>query len=268
LLIYLTLFLFCKVSSLCDISSFTCDHCDLQELDRLAKAFFDKLIAASLNRHPRNINERKICALKTELLDCLQITNVQLNNNNNNQRTASTDSSNSINIQMISYSYSLVKTIEILDAFVSRCSSTFARASSILKSGDIYDHFQTRTLEIIPWFPEDERYEIAKLLIRKLDIEYQYHCSMKRCGETCQFAIEHCPNIPCEIRYSRKWVKEHDDICPEKVILCPRTCDEPYVKRKLMENHLEIQCSLRPIDCPYHAIGCHPTGNYDIYIYT
>jgi hypothetical protein len=218
------------VNMIIDTSNFTCDHCDLQEVEKLARLFLDKLTAATINRHPRNICERKINLLKNEMMDIC--------------RSVGT---------MRPYAYTKVS--ESLDVFISSCRTTLSMASSVFIFNDATEHWAHRQQDIARYFVTEERLEWAKLMIRNHDVECSYHCNVRNCGPSCIFAIEACPNIGCCVYYSRKWAEQHDTVCPEKVLPCTRTCGN-QCKRKHMSTHLQNDCILRPIDCPYKQLGC------------
>jgi len=105
------------------------------------------------------------------------------------------------------------------------------------------------------YFTYEERRQIAKLLIQKRDGVFDYHCNQKNCGHHCPFAYEHCPNSDCSVIYSRKWVSQHDAICPQKIVDCERSCGRS-VMRRLMRNHLADECVMRPVLCSFASLGC------------
>lgn len=238
-----------SVSLVTDTTGFTCDYCDLQEVETLTKMFLDKLTAASINRHPRNISERKINALKNEMMDVLQLSFTSSAATTNKTAPATTTPSPSMT------PYFSTKTSDILDSFITSCRTTLAMASSVFKSGDASDNFTQRQQDVARYFAMEERVEWAKLVLRKHDVEYNFHCSVRNCGPSCIFAVESCPNVGCCVYFSRKWAEAHDAICPEKILGCPRTCGV-CLQRKRMDMHLRDDCILRPITCTYHSVGC------------
>jgi homogentisate solanesyltransferase len=237
------------VSLVTDTTGFTCDYCDLQEVEMLTKMFLDKLTAASINRHPRNISERKINALKNEMMDILQLPTSPAT------VTASKTAPSTTSPSPAMTPYFSTKTSDILDSFISSCRTTLAMASSVFRSGDAADNFTQRQQDVARYFAMEERVEWAKLVLRKHDVEYNFHCSVRNCGPSCIFAVESCPNVGCCVYFSRKWAEAHDAVCPEKILGCPRTCGE-CLQRKRMDMHLRDDCILRPITCTYHSVGC------------
>ncbi len=235
------------VNTIADTSHFTCDYCDLQEVENLTNMFLDKLTAATLNRHPRNVSERKINALKNEMIDILQLPSSA-------STTVPGNPSPKGSFSMAPYAY--VKVSESLDSFITSCRTTLSMASSVFKSGDVGENWSQRQQEVDRCFSVEERHEWAKLMLRKHDVEFSYHCSVRNCGPSCVFAVEACPNLGCCVYFSRKWAQQHDAICPEKMLPCTRACGE-HRKRKKLETHLRDECILRPIDCPYKSVGCN-----------
>jgi homogentisate solanesyltransferase len=223
----------------------TCDHCDLQEVEKLTKTLSEKLTQASINRHPRSISERKINILKNDILASLQLLT---------EVATSTAKAAAASSNMTPYSFE--NTIEILDNFIVRSRTTFAMASSMLGSGDAVDNWHIRLQEVSKYFAEDERTELARLIIRKHDSHYNFHCDQRNCGPGCIFAVEQCIHKGCFVCYSRKYTQQHDCICPEKPLPCERTCGEIIVRKEML-HHVQDECILRPVRCPYECTGCH-----------
>ena len=59
------------MNSISHVECSTCSYCDLQEVDRLASVFLDKLCSASLIKHPRLISDIKVNTLKNGLIDTI-----------------------------------------------------------------------------------------------------------------------------------------------------------------------------------------------------
>lgn len=241
------------MSSIADGSKFTCDHCDLQEVEKLLKVLLDKLTSASISRHPRSISERKVNALRNEMLNALQLLTPSSGSDASSVSSTAAAGASTKDISMTPYFFNKVS--EILDNLITRSRTALSMASSVFSSGDTVDNWNQRQQEIARQFAYEERYELAKLIIRQHDVEYNYHCTEQNCGSSCIFAIETCPNVGCGVLYSRKWATQHDDICPEKILSCPRICGE-HRMRKQIDDHLVTDCILRPIKCPYHGAGC------------
>eukprot|EP01033_Poteriospumella_lacustris_P012154 gene12154-8696_t len=193
--------------------------------------------------------ERKINALKNEMMDVLQLSTSPATATANKTAPSTTSPSPAMT------PYFSTKTSDILDSFISSCRTTLAMASSVFRSGDAADNFTQRQQDVARYFAMEERVEWAKLVLRKHDVEYNFHCSVRNCGPSCIFAVESCPNVGCCVYFSRKWAEAHDAVCPEKILGCPRTCGE-CLQRKRMDMHLRDDCILRPITCTYHSVGC------------
>ena len=180
-----------------------------------------------MQKHPRFINVVKINILKNEFSKALR-----LQVDNQSDVTGS-----------MSYSYD--GTTQHLHSFTASSRTSLARASSLLLSGDIMEQYNSRVSDISQfYFKSEERSELARLLIRKYDINFIHHCPKKNCGSQCEFTIENCPNENCICQYSHKWAVEHDSICAEKIVPCERTCGECFARR-LMTQHISRECSLR-----------------------
>lgn len=192
------------VNSICNTENFTCEYCDLQEIEKLALILLEKLCSASIIKHPRLINIPKIVNLKRKMIEDLNL-NV-------------TDSNKS-------FQYSFDNVVAVLDSYCSSCNSTLSSVSSALSSESNFMTFSKRIAEISKnYFGIEERNELAKLIIRKYDNNNDYHCLSKNCGMTCIYSVEECPNNNCGVKYSQKWRQQHDEICPQKIINCDRHC--------------------------------------------
>ncbi len=158
-------------------------------------------------------------------------------------------------------SYSYERIVELLDAFIQSSSSALSMASSIIATNKNTSEYQEQRINEVNrlYFTKEERLALGRLLLRKYDIVYTYHCNQKNCGQLCDFRIEQCVNTNCFVQYSHKWFSEHDAICPEKILPCERTCGEEIL-RKNMIAHLTHTCELRPVVCPYQCIGCSIEG--------
>lgn len=223
-----------------EVDQLTCSYCDLQEIELLYNLLLDKLSEASAYRYPTKSSNAKTIALKNKLLLLL------LNKSHDNADNTT------------SSSYHLSSIIIKLDQlFIKESKSSWSSTMSSLIAGEsIANITQHRRIEISKFhFPVDEGNEICKLIIRKLDINNNYHCHDVNCNSLCQFAYETCRNEGCNYLYSRKWRSRHDDECSHKQLSCPRECGE-ITKRMFMDNHLSKICSLRIVKCPLFEFGC------------
>ncbi len=268
----------------------TCEHCDLEEVLKLAKFFEEKLAEASTKSYPRHINERKINGLKTEFVDfmvtlkardimgsqsllqqvvdavpapaeaAVRISKAADGNGDDTIATVSVSAS----VSSLSSSgipcYDLEKVNDLFTKqFLGQQGGLLSFASSVLVKGSTEGHIQERLLQLrsssqygIP----EEMEEFARLFIRLFDESNHYHCHTRQCGETCLYRIEQCDHSPCKVCYSYIHHQKHDQICPEKIIPCQRTCGVE-LRRKELSRHMQDVCILRPIQCPFYCIGCH-----------
>ena len=182
-----------------EADSFTCDVCDLQEVEQLASLFLDKFCAASVAKHPRMSTIAKVVQLKNEFISTLGIVNMNTvgtaaqQQQQQNAGEWSTYSSNgayaaaALHEHTPSVPYSLPYLTSKLDSFIAISKiGLMTRASSILSHKTDSEQLIERTAEIVQYhFTQDERFELARLLIRKLDKENQFHCDVKNCQGNC-----------------------------------------------------------------------------------
>lgn len=125
-----------------------------------------------------------------------------------------------------------------LDKFMIRVlnkKSAWSQAMSIF-SGD-YDPelLPRRALDLDKFiFPQQERALLAKILIRKYDSEFKFHCDVANCGANCVYAPYTCVNDGCTTVLSLKWKDRHDEECPYKTVECSRQCGV-FVSRRSMQ---------------------------------
>jgi hypothetical protein len=141
---------------------------------------------------------------------------------------------------------------------VMNAKSTWSKVSSIVGPDYIPEKLPERALEVSSKsFPSEERQEISKMLIRKYDTNFEYHCHKFNCGSSCTFCVIHCRNLGCPDFLSAKYLNDHLSHCPFTILNCNRGCGD-RIARKEMDNHLLVDCVLRPAECPYACIGCRP----------
>lgn len=192
----------------------------------------DAIVGTTLKKHPRYLSQPKINAIKDLLIALLRFKDQ--------------------NVLKVPYSTEAISQL-LLDMHTGQ--SGWAMASAALQTGNAVEYQAQRAMEVLKVCPVIERTEISKLVIRKYDKNYEYHCDAKNCGDQCIFQRETCPNDNCGVIYSRKWNMKHDAICPEKIVDCDRLCGETVI-RKNMAVHLAEICTLRPIPCPFAGLGC------------
>ena len=98
-----------------------------------------------------------------------------------------------------------------------------------------------------------ERDAIAGLLVRKLDPQFEVHCNVVGCGQTCRYARVQCPNEGCSEIMSRTYLEAHDSECPYKIIHCD--CGDKFRASETLA-HQSDACKLRIVECLFKSIGC------------
>eukprot|EP01034_Spumella_vulgaris_P029296 gene29296-36321_t len=260
------------------------------EVDRLSTLFLEKLALASVIKHPRQLSEPKIVQLKNGLIDVLGFIDkrertsstasnsplpvaVPVTSAKNKVVTAATADSveklsemgvdetpppqlSPVNDIPASYVYDREVITRKLDTFANQSKTALSMASSVLSSSNASEALSLRLVEVSRlYFGDEERAELARLLIRKFDSVYEFHCEKLHCGDSCQFSVELCPHSECGVRYSRKWAAQHDGMCPQKIVPCTRECGVD-IKRRFMDPHLCQDCVLRPVVCAFTELGC------------
>jgi len=210
----------------------TCSYCDIEEIDRLSTTLLEVLTTASLKKHPRFISVPKVNSLKYSLIEAFNFSKAEPIDD-----------------------YTTERILTLLEPFISHGPNAWTMASAALGGGNTTEYFGKRTVEILDSFSIYERNEISKLIIRKFDKNYTYHCNKINCKDECVFSPMLCPNTDCGVIFSKKWADKHDNICPQKIIDCERLCGEKVIRR-LHNSHLETSCSLRPMKCPFNELGC------------
>jgi hypothetical protein len=220
---------------LTDFGALTCDWCDLEEVESVANVLLHALAVASVRAHPRSLTEQKCNKIKTELVNFLSLRGNDL-------------------ISSGLYGHAVVASR--LEEFSKGTGSAWSTVSSLVASGSPIEILGRRTADIsAAYFSLQERRVLAGIVIRKHDATFQHHCDKHGCGAACEFRIERCPHDGCGTVYSSKWAKEHDIVCPQKIIPCARSCGDSCLRR-LMQKHLSFACPLRPSECPYKDLGC------------
>lgn len=118
---------------------------------------------------------------------------------------------------------------------------------------------EEQSVRLCEHFPAEEQAGLARLLIRRSDRDFSFHCgSALRCGN-CAFAAVRCPHPGCGRLLSRKWRAEHDYDCAYKAVPCALQCPLS-VPRGSMEQHVHAECVMRPVVCPFACVGCSKEG--------
>lgn len=114
-------------------------------------------------------------------------------------------------------------------------------------------------------FGAAERAEIAADLLSAYDGGRLFHCgvSLCECSEAelaqhqlhCIFRPLQCKHANCTARFSAHAELAHDEACELKPVTCRRGCGAEVV-RCAMADHVDGDCRLRPVPCPFEAVGC------------
>ena len=97
---------------------------------------------------------------------------------------------------------------------------------------------------------------------------------MHECGEWLErrhistHQTEQCTERPYSCQYCKDYDSTFEEVtevhyteCDDFPVNCPNNCQKEPLKRHELENHLENDCSLMTIDCPFSYAGCavkHP----------
>ena len=139
-------------------STLTCDHCDLAEVERLVPLLLEKFTRASIARHPRILTIQNVALLKKDFQERLKLQEFT---------------------EHYGTPYTFKAIAMVLEDFVNSCFSLGSFASSALATpaGELFnDRF---ALVSSNYLLHSEARELAKLLIRKNDTKFLFHCSMK-----------------------------------------------------------------------------------------
>lgn len=113
------------------------------------------------------------------------------------------------------------------------------------------------------------RQRLAVELVRHYDLAKEWHCGcdMSQLSRSerehhsmnCIFRPIGCGNAGCTAIFSARFEGAHDAVCEHKVVHCDLNCGTLLVRRKMQE-HIEGPCPMKPVHCPYRAIGCQAPG--------
>ena len=217
----------------------TCDHCDTEEVQHLSDCLLEALTQTSLHENPGDYSEVATNRLKDTLMELLGLAS---------RGETFRD---------------LAGVLHCLDKFfisVINAKSAWSKLSSIVGADYLPEKLPERAVQVSRRsFPPEERAEVARMLLRKYDVAFAFHCHKYNCGAACVFALTPCPNLGCGEVLSAKYMGEHQQACPFAPLQCERRCGDT-VARKEMACHLRLDCVLRAALCPYAPIGCHTPG--------
>jgi homogentisate solanesyltransferase len=158
---------------------------------------------------------------------------------------------------------------DLLDAFILSKSSFFRRLSSKLLIGDeakedkIEDFLEE--LDFTETWICSHREQVAKMLLRKLDIErHGSICGMRFGSESelerhrlmCGLRPITCGNEGCGHILSAIHVPDHDRSCAYKLLSCEQKCGAMVIRSE-MDKHCVTVCPMRPVKCSFSHVGCN-----------
>ena len=156
---------------------------------------------------------------------------------------------------------------DLLDTFVLSKTSFISRISSKLinnesKEDKIEDFLQE--LHVTETWISSHRDQVAKMVLRKLDIRRDTNCGMRFKSEfelekhelVCVLRPISCGNEGCGHVFSAIHVVEHDKLCVYKLLPCEQRC-EAMVIRGEMDKHCVTECPMRPMKCSFFHVGCN-----------
>ncbi|XP_022808461.1 TNF receptor-associated factor 4-like [Stylophora pistillata] len=73
-------------------------------------------------------------------------------------------------------------------------------------------------------------------------------------NSTCQWKMEDC--VHCYEEYPKCLIQDHVDECAKRPVECPNGCDKIIVREET-DAHIETDCPLTEVSCPYVEIGCN-----------
>jgi hypothetical protein len=169
----------------------SCDHCDTAEIEKLDAQMLLKLSDITLKLDQKVIPQPPVLnPLKTKLFDEL----------------------------LNPPSTGMQRVHAAIDTFQAGPQSSWGK---MFTHTDKTAEDLPRRTELMASLHFEERSFVSKAIVRKHDLNYEFHCDKPNCGDACVFCPEACPNAGCTEVYSRKWASKHDSDCPQKVVPCP-----------------------------------------------
>ena len=233
-----------------------CDHCDTEAVRLLSDKLLECLAVATLVRqkNPSNTVSRKdagVLILKARIVkEVLDLGSPLPSTDVDDKAVAVHDGGAAVRLRSI---------LTSLHVFGKNQGTVLSRASQVLKLNfdeDVRVNLDARKVEVgETYFGKQERDTLAALVVKRLDLEFFYHCNRLGCGDDCIFAPIQCPNDRCGKIMSRKHQLDHDGMCEFRPIECPNGCGDVFPRNK-REVHLKDVCSLRDAKCHFHAVGC------------
>jgi hypothetical protein len=128
---------------------------------------------------------------------------------------------------------------------------------------------RARELDDHPVCRHSVRQRLAVELVKHFDQAKEWHCGCdisllshaqrEHHSMSCIFRPIGCGYAGCTAIFSARYEGAHDSICEYKLVPCELNCGVMLPRRE-MEEHLAGPCKMKPVHCPYRAIGCAAPG--------
>ena len=212
-----------------------CDHADSRAVDALSNKMLDVLTYLTMLQSPGGtVTDAVALPLKKRILDQLD------------QSQHISSSTPLVRLESLHMALeALAEDERRLPKYLLSSANTFR-----LRDNDPGWHDRRKEVDQRYW---PERDVLAGWMARVLDPEFQLHCNVIGCGDTCEFCRVPCPNSGCPLTMSKKHVPLHDETCQYKRITC--SCGNSFARHQKLQHENEV-CPLRDTKCPFASIGC------------
>lgn len=157
---------------------------------------------------------------------------------------------------------------DLIDDFSSSKRNMFGRVSGWLMSEtreDKIDDF-VQDMETNGFWLIGRREAIAQTLVKNVDFKNFFHCDMKFDSKedlaehtpNCSFRTINCISMGCNARFCAANMKNHDSICPFKMLPCEQKCSDRVMRRE-MDRHCITVCPMKLVNCSFYPVGCQAT---------
>lgn len=128
---------------------------------------------------------------------------------------------------------------------------------------------RARELDDHPACRHSVRQRLAVEMVKHFDQAKEWHCGCdisvlshaqrEHHSMSCIFRPVGCGYAGCTAIFSARYEGAHDSMCEYKLVPCELNCGVMLARRE-MEEHREGPCLMKPVHCPYRAIGCLAPG--------
>jgi len=236
-----------------------CDLCDTEVIHKLAQMFLPGLASACVDNTSGDLFKTAgsiAVDIRKEMIEYLT------------QRSESFVAESVIleggpDGEVSDHPYDIIS--NLVDDFASSKRNLFSRVSGWLLSEKREDNIEdfVQEMEVNGFWTLERREKIAETLLKNVDFENSYHCSMSFNSaedlanhlDDCNFRSIICENEGCNSRFCASHLKDHDSTCPFKIIPCEQKCPANIMRRE-MDRHCITVCPMKLVNCPFYAIGC------------